>query len=284
MSSRPEAAPARIPEPWRKARSQKAALERRIAGEAGSTVSSGFLFIYGCPRSGTTATAELLNEDPRIAMGLERFKYIDGCLRPFHFEPDYFLNPTPDETNILRPKLYERLERKFADGAVRMVGDKLQARDGAAELRRVASEFDPTRFLFVLRDVEPVAESFNRRAGDPADRRWPETYDARHAVKRWNGSLRALRRYVEDGGAAPVHVLVYEEFYAGNRDRLLALYSFLGMDVPPEVERAYEGMVRGWDRRQARAPELSPEDRAVLEESRDREAEAWARELARDSG
>ena len=41
-----------------------------------------YLFIAGCARSGTTAMARLLNQDPRILIGIERYKYIPKATRP----------------------------------------------------------------------------------------------------------------------------------------------------------------------------------------------------------
>jgi hypothetical protein len=274
-----------VPENWQRVRAQKAALENELAlwreGRRRQEPTPDYLFICGCPRSGTTATANLLNRDPRIAMGLERFKYIDGHLRPHHFLREYFLNPTLDETNILRYGFYDRLRRKFEAGSVALVGDKLPARDGAAELQRVAAEFPGSRFLFVLRELRDVAASFVQRAADPSDPKWPSTYDHRHAVRRWNHSLRALRGLISTGDVeGRVFILDYERFFSGEVTHHAALYRFLALEPTTAVNRAYAEAVAGWSERLAGRREVDPAIDDYLKAKRDRDDERWVRELA----
>ncbi len=44
-----------------------------------------YVFIAGCPRSGTSALTFLLNEHPTVAIGFERYKRLRAQLDPFHF-------------------------------------------------------------------------------------------------------------------------------------------------------------------------------------------------------
>ncbi len=83
------------------------------------------LFVAGCPRSGTSALAFLLNEHPRVALGFERYKRVRAQLDPFHFTPAQFFAPVLAETDIRGELLYARLRARWESGAVRAMGDKV---------------------------------------------------------------------------------------------------------------------------------------------------------------
>src|ERR1700691_148622 len=84
-----------------------------------------YLFVAGCPRSGTSALAFLLNEHAGIALGFERFKRIRGLLEPFHFTPSQFFSPVLAETDIQGELLYRRLYERWQSGSVTVIGDKV---------------------------------------------------------------------------------------------------------------------------------------------------------------
>ena len=60
-----------------------------------------YLFVMGCPRSGTSFLGNLLNVDTRIVLGQERFQLIPALIEPFHFTEEVFFNPTSLETRVL---------------------------------------------------------------------------------------------------------------------------------------------------------------------------------------
>src|SRR5436190_19216965 len=97
---------------------------RERYGRSPSRSRVSWLFVGGCPRSGTTAMAHTLNVDERIVMGIERWKYWRDTLEPLHFEPEIFFNPIPQETNGFFDDLYDRLRERWAQGRVRYIGDK----------------------------------------------------------------------------------------------------------------------------------------------------------------
>jgi hypothetical protein len=252
------------------------------AGAAQAPAADRFLFIVGCPRSGTTAMVDLLNRDERIALGLERFKYLEGRLERRHFSRDYFLNPTPDETNVVRPKLYRRLGDRLDRGTVVYLGDKVLTHGDESIYEWLTQEFPGSRLLYMFRRLEGVASSFNRRAGDPEDVNWPDTHDYRRAVEVWNESLAALRSFSERFDAADRLLVVgYEQLFSGDTDSLRALYRFLDLELLPEVRSAFAEATRDWATRAAGATQLDEDARRYLDEHKDRELERVAAALAK---
>ena len=239
----------------------------------------GYLFVSGCARSGTSATVELLNSDPRMAIGMERFKYLQGRIRPYHFRPGYFLNPSPDETNVLHGGTYRELRRKWEDGEVRLVGDKVLAQRRARVYAQLMHHFSRPKLVFLLRDPEAVAGSYERRLANPRDINWP--HDHRRAIDDWNLSIAALRELAEDDPEAEFFVLRYERLFSGDVEYLRQLFAYLELEPSPEVEIALAGMTSDWPEREARGDQLSDDQRAFVREHADRRLAEW---IARQPG
>lgn len=247
------------------------------AEETAPPATDKFIFVSGCPRSGTSAMVRLLNRDPRIALGMERFKYLKGRLERRHFRREYFLNPTPDETNVLAPKFYRRLRRKFDSGtAVVYVGDKVLPHGDSSIYEGLAREFADCRFLYMFRQLEGVANSFNRRAANPNDTNWPAKNDYRLAVEVWNESLAALQRFLGTEAGQRTLVVSYEQVFSGDVDYLRAIYDFLDLEILPATESAFADATRDWEERSARAGQLDGQIRAYLDEHKDDELERMA--------
>ena len=86
-----------------------------------------YLFVAGCPRSGTTALVKLLNSHYQIILGMERFKYVKKKITPNHFTKTNFLALDKQETNIFGKhwdNFYEEIDRKFQNNKVEIIGDK----------------------------------------------------------------------------------------------------------------------------------------------------------------
>jgi hypothetical protein len=232
-----------------------------------------YLFISGCARSGTSATVTLLNEDPRIALGMERFKYLQGRIRPYHFRPGYFLNPSPDETNILHPGWYRPLRRKWENGDVRLVGDKVFANRQANVYPQIWEHFSAPKLLYLLRDPEAVAGSYERRLANPADLNWP--HDHRRAVQDWNRGIASLRDLAAAEPGAEFFVVRYERLFSGDAGYLRELFEYLGLPPSAETEAALAKMTSGWEKRQMRGDGLTDDQRAYVREQADPELANW---------
>lgn len=76
--------------------------DREVSVSIEVAETANYVFICGCPRSGTSAMTQLLSAHSQIVIGIERFKYINkNLLRPEMFRKDYFFRSIPSETNIL---------------------------------------------------------------------------------------------------------------------------------------------------------------------------------------
>ncbi len=151
-----------------------------------------YLFIGGAPRSGTSALTELLSTHERVAIGMERFKfcYSKKSVTKEMFTKDNFFRFDSTQTNIDDKNgkyvdFYQKLSNKFDGSSI--VGDKYpQLYKFWPSLFENFGE--DGRFLFIMRDIEDVASSFNVRASNPKDK-WPEENNYKKAVEIWNQSL-----------------------------------------------------------------------------------------------
>jgi hypothetical protein len=232
-----------------------------------------YLFIAGCPRSGTSALAFLLNEHQRVALGFERFKRVRATLDPFHFTPDQFFSPVLAETDIQGELLYERLRKRWQAGAVSVIGDKVPLYTRV--LPQLLERFSDGRVVVLVREPRDVAASFRRRAADPEDW-WPAENDHRLAMEMWNEALEQVRAVERDGNGDRVFLLPYEPLLAGEVRWLEALLWFIGLSATAHLEAEHQRLAAGWTtRRDTRAAD--PDLLAYVETHTDIELLDWAR-------
>ena len=241
-----------------------------------------YLFVGGCPRSGTTAITTLLNDDERILLGQERFRRIRRMVEPFHFTEEVFFNPTTRETSWAMPWRGERvhpgtfaeyraLRERWRSGSVEIMGDKAPYYSG--ELERLGSVFAGARFVILVRDLHEVAASYRRRAADPVDH-WPAENDHRLALRDWHEALRHARAFAQHQDR--LLLVGHRRFFDGAPGELDRLYAFLGLDLPPAMRDRHTKLIEDATLRRARAQPLPPPVAAALDAERDRELEAWA--------
>ncbi len=215
------------------------------------------LFIAGCPRSGTSALAFLLNEHPHVALGFERFKRVRAQLDPFHFSAAQFFSPVLAETDIRGELLYRRLRARWEGGSVAVVGDKVPLYTRV--LPQLLARFPHARVAVLVRDPLAVARSFKRRAEDPEDW-WPAENDHRLAVRMWNEALAAV--HAVDGERARegeeeegrVALLSYEALFSGEERWLEFLLAFAGVPPSTRVRAEYGRLAGSWSARAAAPP------------------------------
>ncbi|HKO39032.1 MAG TPA: sulfotransferase [Solirubrobacterales bacterium] len=292
-------AAAGAPEPGAVTAERIAGLEERIAAEnhelrrrAAGKCSAGpqglpYLFIAGCPRSGTTALTTFLNGDDRLLLGQERFRRIRKWVEPFHFTEEVFFNPTLHETSWAMPWRgetvwpgtfgeYQELRARWRSGSVRIIGDK--APYYVRHLERLGREFPRARFAILVRDLDEVARSYDRRAANPSDH-WPAENDHRLAARDWNDSLAHARAFAEQE-AARLLVIAHERFFFGEPGELERLYAFLELDLSAAARERYAAIVADAQRRRATWEPLAAPVASVIDAARNRELEAWAKQAA----
>jgi len=234
-----------------------------------------YLFIVGCSRTGTTALGDILNQDERILLGIERFKKVGREISPAHFQREHFFSISESETDVFeRVKDADRFQQRWDSGTLEYVGDKNPA--FFRVLPRLADQFDGVKIIFMFRDLLPVASSFNVKAYNPRSR-WPIEGDYRRAVLQWHESMRCLKSFEESEGYVPVFPVEYEKFYSGTLSYFQALYDYLELPVTQEAEAAFRSACAKWQKRSEKPLELTESMIDFLNEQRDQELESWLR-------
>jgi hypothetical protein len=246
---------------------------------------SELLFVAGLGRSGTTALMEVLVAHREIALGVERFKRLyprdEEPVTAALFEEQRFFDFGDDLTNLTPQQApewaahYEAMRAKW--GRARYVGDKMVA----IRLQHVWETLPDARFVCIVRDLEPVAASWEARARDPEDAGWAADQDATRAVAGWNRSLRRVRRAVRQRPDRAV-VVEYGRFFGDAEGASLArVLDWLGLDRSPEVDAAFGRAHTTYVEKVAPKPRtLSAETLAFLEEHAEREVWDQVTELA----
>ena len=201
------------------------------------------LIVCGAGRSGTSVLAGVLNAHPLVCIGLERYKfrcYSGSRLDPDLFEKDRFFNFHKDDTNIVPEanvafaELYASLQQKW--DFAQIVGDKIP--HAFFWMNEIEAAYPKVRFLYILRDIEAVAASWNARALNEHDRGWPRDYDYRKAVKVWNAGN---KRVLEKVARCPrrIQVIDYDRFFSGLPAELERVSSFLELPIHSMLSEAF---------------------------------------------
>lgn len=150
-------------------------------------------FICGCPRSGTTALAKIVNSHPDAAMGIERFRKIaigaNGMeFGPALFERERFIDIRQTDTDLVTTN--EAIARK-ADKRwpMKLIGDKVPRL--YARQKFLKDTFPESTLVAIFRDPMAVAMSWQARADNPEDK-WPEENGALKALEEWPKSITAI--------------------------------------------------------------------------------------------
>lgn len=215
-----------------------------------------FLFLTGCPRSGTGAAMRVLQASHDIVMPSERFIHrmwsAEG-LHPGLFERERFFRQEPGDTFYeFASRAYFRTAQRRFDRA-RFIGDKIPTL--YRRFDQLAERFPGAKVVFILRPVEAVAASYKRRmlSGDP---HWTAG-GVEQAVRDWNEMVQTMSRPVS---GLRLHFLDYDSFFtraAGIGD----LLRFIGTtDARPRL-RLLASIVKAARLRQQREDVLTAEDR-----------------------
>ena len=192
-----------------------------------------FLFLCGCPRSGTTAAWRLLVGDERIKMGVERYGnrfYTRDFLTPEMFEKDRFFSL--EEGDTFYPDLeafnsyYSKAHAGYDDATY--VGDKIPKLYNYFD--RLQENFPKAKTVFIFRNIFDVAASYKTRLLDENDN-WD--LDVSAAVKDWNASLQSALSY-----AGKIVFIDYEKLLVKG-EGLEKVFAFLELDISDNVQTTY---------------------------------------------
>ncbi len=233
------------------------------------------LFLAGLGRSGTTALVEVLSAHPRVVLGVERYKRLyprDEPVTRELFTRERFFALDDGMTNVV-PANGEEWQVHYDAMAVKWdtaayVGDKMVS----IRMQHVWETLPEARFVCIVRDIEPVAASWEARARDPEDRGWRPDQDASRAVVRWNRTLGRIRRAVRQ---RPDHAVVveYDRFFGDPAGTSLGkVLAWLGLDRAPEIDAAFAQVHATYVEKVApKQRTLSPATLAFLDEHAERD-------------
>lgn len=202
-----------------------------------------YLFVGGPARSGTTGFAQLINRHPRVAIGIERYKFLYPNLMrrsevgPNLFQADRFFQFLPDETNIGPARLgsIDAFKEKHAVAAYR--GDKIPH---VMRYRRVLENAFPLcRFIIMYRDVTRICSSWNQRAQDTRDH-WAEHNNFTNAVGAINRELGAAVRYQKKNQSRCLIVRYENIFGPGAVDTMKSVLDWLDLPHSPHLMKAVQ--------------------------------------------
>jgi hypothetical protein len=202
-----------------------------------------FLFICGCPRSGTTALWKLLTASPHVVLGLERYssRMISRWrwLSPALFEYERFFrlrrgDTFYDDLEAFHP-YYRTARARWHDAT--FVGDKLpRLYQRFPDLGRV---FRRPRVLCIFRDIVEVAASYKRRAEDRSDATWGRSQGVHAAIADWTKAIAAFR-------AADAHVdvlpVVFDDLLVEGRG-LDRICDFLELSDRAAMATTHQGLL-----------------------------------------
>ena len=231
-----------------------------------SAAAKDFLFVCGCPRSGTTGLALWLNHHPEICIGTERYGKLSmgRKMTPDLFEPERFseIRETDcayaDFRDFMRAVgLPDRIK------TARIVGDKQPLMFMVFD--HINAVFPGAKFIYIGRNIFDVAASYKRRLLRSADK-WNFTIAT--AVQHWNEGISKTLAYRSTG--RPLLVLEYERLYAEGQG-LDEIGAFLGIDPKPlhDAKPSVFSAGIGKAERRARAPALTLEERLYINQSAD---------------
>lgn len=217
-----------------------------------------YLFVCGCPRSGTTALVRLLNSHESFAIGMERYKYYANQkniskINKRSFKSDVFFNLKDNQTNINWKYFYDELIDKYQYG-VKYLGDKYP--HYYRFYNQINKNLGDVKWIFIVRDATSIAKSYNARAADPNDR-WSQKADFRKAVDHWNESLVETWKYQKNNPNPNLFVCEYERLFSYDIDYLISLLNFLEVKLDPSMKIFFDGMKEDWLNKQTSAARSS---------------------------
>ena len=218
------------------------------------------IFVCGTPRSGTTALARLLNTNPRIVVGIERYgkrllRVREGDQRGLFTRDRFFTYKAGDadvDFNVAHKDLAEISKRKLDNAA--FVGDKVPRL--YRRLRFIDGAFANCVVVYIVRNPMHVAASWQTRA-EKANDRWPTRNGFREATIEWNESIELAMQSRRTFGNRLI-LLSYDRVF-GSRRFAVWREMMRRLDLPAKPNESTRRFLDSAFRRATGPRELSPD-------------------------
>jgi len=212
-----------------------------------------YLFITGCPRSGTSALSLLFGSHPQVAMGVERFHHFvipEFKMQRSLYEQKRFFDFRPGDSHINLEKQpgikrsYDKLKERYAQ--CKYFGDKVPyLYDHYKPLINEFNHNDELKLVVIVRNIFDVANSYQVRA-ENTQMKWQRDYQ--RAVQDWNRSMRYtldLLEYFKE-----LTIVEYEDIYdSENIDNVRTMFESVGLEATNEVKEFYKMQLKQTARR-----------------------------------
>lgn len=208
-----------------------------------------FLFISGTPRSGTTVLTLLLSYHEKIALGIERYKYLynkkNGVIDETYFSKEKFFDFSSVETNVARGKYAKHYQMIFNKwNQVEILGDKYPHLIKNYEY--IERTFKDNFIFFVIfRNIIDVCSSWNVRAENKDDA-WPEKNNYQAAVEIWNNYLLktyALLRQKKSNIFIVEYERLFDVNHAKHQGYLESILNILNVDYTEFIDEFYKNKI-----------------------------------------
>ena len=220
-----------------------------------------FLFIVGCPRSGTTMLRVMFDAHPDIALAREsdflpvlaaQFAVLPGQEFPVkEFVDTVLARPKIRRWKLDATEVHQHFaERKPVDypEAVRTLYGYVAAKAGKARygdktpnyvkhIDLLAFMFPEARFIHLIRDGRDVARSFVNADFGPTT--------IRQGIRRWGLLVRAGRESGARLGPSRYTEVFYESLVADPQSELRRLAAFADLEYSDAMEHYYENAFTG---------------------------------------
>jgi len=197
-----------------------------------------YLFLCGCPRSGTSELTRILATHPDFVIGMEKYlnhRTADDIskLTPEIMEKDAFFDMEyerktfPGKRNQFLDDFYGKMLPRY--DSARYVGDKDPTYYLAYD--HLLSTFPDVKIICMLRNVYDVAHSWTARS---IRRNLPEA-DYRMGVSFWNDSVKESQKYCQTH-PGKIIICEYAKLYSDSMDYYHKLLNWLDVDTSQENE------------------------------------------------
>jgi hypothetical protein len=239
----------------------------------------GLLFVCGCDTGGTTTFADYLNRHPEILVCQESSEITQQGEAALDLSTvEGMLGLGPEETEDSTSKngggrlVKHQVESLAKEDSARLRWVGVHNSDYMRRMESVAANNPGARFIVVYRPIEEVAESWETKKTEDHH---SSKEGFGQAVKTWNRSLQATRRFIRDSLLPRVLLIDYHDFLYRTETVVPLISHFLELEFDKTVMAAQADEALWPERAKQDGERLSREKRSTIQKHANRAAETW---------